>query len=232
MLHHLCKKLDAVCVASAYLALMPIASLAASVTLQGHFTLDDDVQLFDVVIAQTGTTDIRTYGYAGGITPTGAVISRGGFDPVLTLFNSGGSFLTDNDEGSGVATDPTTGKAFDARIITTTLAPGSYIVALTQFDNFVAGDLASGFVEAGHPHFTADPTFTPGAPCPGSLFRDISGTAGRCRDGNWAVDFVNVASVTERSPSSVPEPSTTLLLSSGLIGLALGFRRRAGRPSL
>lgn len=36
---------------------------------------------------------------------------------------------------AGVATDPSTGLAADARL-TETLAPGSYIVALTEFDNF------------------------------------------------------------------------------------------------
>ncbi len=212
-------------VALAYLACMPLAAFAASITLQGQFTLDDNVQLFDLVVAQTGSVDIRTYGYAGGSTTTGAVVPRGGFDPVLTLFDSAGAFLADNDEGVGVPVDSVTGEASDARI-TTTLTAGSYIAALTQFDNFSAGDLANGFVEAGNPHFTADPTFTTGGPCPSQVFRDISGTAGRCRDGNWAVDFVNVASVTERAPSSIPEPSSSLLLGCGLIGLAVGFRSR------
>lgn len=135
----------------------------------------------------------------------------------MTLYDSAGTFLLDNDEGSGVATDPVTGEAFDARI-TTTLTLGSYIVALTQFDNFAAGNLADGFVEAGHPHFTADPTFTTGGPCPGNVLRDISGSTGHCRDGDWSVDFVNVASVAETN--AAPEPMPALLFSFGLIGLA------------
>ena len=55
------------------------------------------------------------------------------------------------------------------------------------------------------------------------MFRDISGTAGRCRTGNWALDFVNVASVT-----SVPEPGTTALFGAGLLGFALVLRRKRG----
>jgi hypothetical protein len=207
------------------LALTPGVMKASNITLQGLFTLDDNVQLFDVVVSTPGSVDIRTYSYAGGLTSTGRVVPSGGFDPVLTLFDSAGIFLADNDEGAGVASDPNTGEAFDARI-TTNLTPGSYIVALTQFDNFAAGDLASGFVEAGLPHFTADPAFTAGAPCPDNLFRDISNTAGRCRNGNWAVDFVNVASATARSPSSVPEPNAALLLGSGLIALGLALLKR------
>jgi hypothetical protein len=209
-----------------FLALTPATARASNITLQGLFTLDDDVQLFHMIVAAAGRVDVRTYSYAGGTTSTGTVVPRGGFDPILTLFDSAGTGPADNDEGSGVATDPATGKAFDARI-TMTLAPGSYIVALTQFDNFAPGDLPSGFVKAGHPHFTADPTFTTGGPCAGNLFRDISGTAGRCRDGNWAVDFLNVASVTPQSP--VPEPAATFLLGAALAGLSAAVRRRVSR---
>lgn len=121
--------------------LTPSVMEASNITLEGLFTLDDNVQLFDMAVATSGTVDIRTYSYAGGLTSTGRAVPSGGFDPILTLFNSAGMFLTDNDEGIGVATDPSTGEAFDARI-TTNLTPGSYIVALTQFDNFAAGDLA------------------------------------------------------------------------------------------
>ena len=124
------------------------------------------------------------------------------------------SCLTDNDEGAGVAVNPTTALAADAGL-TTTLGPGRYLVALTEYDHFSVGTLADGFAEAGHPNFTADPSFTTGGPCPGNLFRDISGTAGRCRNGNWTVDFVNAASVTPTVP--VPEPGTIVLLGAGLI---------------
>ena len=51
------------------------------------------------------------------------------------------------------------------------------------------------------------------------MFRDISGTAGRCRNGNWAVDFVNVANVTP--VAAVPEPGTISLRGAGLLALAV-----------
>src|SRR5262245_8141420 len=41
-----------------------------------------------------------------------------------------------------------------------------------------------------------------GGPCPGNVFRDISGTPGRCRSDSWTVDFVNVSSVTAGVPNS------------------------------
>ena len=204
------------------LAIFPLISRAADITLQGNFTADDSVQLFSITLAAPAAVDFRSYGYAGGTTSTGTVVPSGGFDTILTLFDAGGDFLTDNDEGSGVATDPSTGLAADARI-TTNLTPGTYVVALTQFDSFSIGNLADGFDEAGHPNFTADPTFTTGGPCPGNMFRDISGTAGRCRNGDWTVDFVNVARVKPVAP--VPEPSALLLAGAGLVLLLMGCGR-------
>ena len=197
---------------------------AANITLQGTIATDDAVQLFNLTVATAGSVDIRSYGYAGGTTSTGTVVPRGGFDTILTLFNASGAFIDDNDEGAGVATDPATGLAADARL-TENLTSGNYIVALTQYDNFSIGNLAAGFAEQGHSNFTADPSFAGGGPCPGNMFRDISGTAGRCRNGNWTVDFVNVASVS--AVASTPEPSALLLAGAGLALLLLGrFSRR------
>jgi hypothetical protein len=205
-------------------AIFPLISRAANIALQGDFAADDSVQLFSVSIAAPATVDIRSYGYAGGTTSTGTVIPRGGFDTILTLFSASGVFIDDNDDGAGVAVDPITGQAADARI-TTDLAAGSYILALTQYDNFSIGNLADGFGEAGNPNFTTDAGFGSGGACPGNMFRDISGTAGRCRTANWALDFVNVASVTQ--VASTPEPSALLLAGLGLALLLMGrFRTR------
>jgi len=203
--------------------MFPLISRAADITLQGNFNADDSVQQFSVFLAAPAIVDIRSYGYASGTTSTGAVVPVGGFDTILTLFDATGAFLTDNEDGAGVSVDPATGLAADARI-TTTLTPGNYIVALTEFDNFSIGNLVDGFAETGNPHFTAEASFTTGGPCPGDLFRDISGTAGRCRTGNWAVDFLNVSNVTP--VASAPEPAAVLLAGIGLAFVLVG---RCGR---
>jgi hypothetical protein len=130
------------------------AAQGANITPHGTIGADDAVQLFNVAVGTAGSVDIRSYGYAGGTTSTGTVAPPGGFDTILTLFSASGSFIEDNDEGAGVATDSVTGLAADARI-TTNLTAGNYLLALTQYDNFSIGNLADGFVEAGSPNFTA-----------------------------------------------------------------------------
>lgn len=203
---------------------------AANITLQGLFAKDDDGQLFNFAVASDSSVDIRSYGYAGGTTATGASVPRGGFDTVLTLFSASGAFLNGNDDGPGVAPDPSTGLAADARI-SANLTAGSYILALTQYDNFSIGNLAAGFGEMGRPNFTADSSFASGGSCPGNMFRDISGTEGRCRNGNWAISFNNVASATPAT--AVPEPSALLFTYMGLgILLAMHVRRQQRRRKL
>lgn len=207
---------------------VPLVSRASNFTLPGIFTADDNVQLFSVSLTAPAAVDFRTYAYGGGTTSTATVIAPGGFDTILTLFSASGVFIDANDDGMGANVDRSTGMAGDARI-TANLAAGSYILALTQYDNFSLGALADGFAETGHPNFTADPSFTTGGACAGNLFRDISGTAGRCRTGNWTVDFVNVASV---SPlTAAPEPSALLLAGLGLILLLISRFRHWTKAS-
>jgi len=206
-------------------ALLPGAARADNLTFQGTIGADNAVQLFSFAVATVGSVDLRSYGYAGGTTSTGMVVPSGGFETILTLFDSSGNLLSENDDGTGVATDPSTGLAGDSRI-TGTLNAGRYVLALTQYDNFARGNLAEGFVETGHPNFTADPNFTTGGPCPSNLFRDISGAAGRCRDGNWTVDFIGVATVAPVAP--VPEPSTAGLLLLSSLGFAWVLQKRKG----
>lgn len=192
------------------------SAMASSVNcFQGNFAADNTVvtQNFNVSVASTYV--LQTWSYAGtasGFDPCGNTVSRGGFDPILSLFTgSGTNLITFNDDGSG-RVDPSTGRAWDSNI-TIFLHPGNYTVALTQYDNFAIGpSLAAGFTEDGNPTFTSG--FSPGF-CVQSMFCDVSGTPG-----------ANRTSLYDFSIQPVPEPSSMLLLGSGIVGLARVLRRK------
>ncbi len=193
------------------LALSP--ARAGGVSYTGTFNFDNDVQLLPFTIATTSDVTIETWSYAGGTNYAGQVIPAGGFDPIVSLFDPSGTLIGYNDDGAGVATDPTTGNAYDSLLHMGGLAPGTYTVALTQFDNFANGPtLGDGFSEGSNTNFTL--AFAP----PGAVgyFWDVTGNE---RTGNWAVDIVTAI--------SVPEPSSLLLGGIGLTaGLGLTWKKR------
>ena len=195
----------------------------ASFSSAGFFSQDDRVQLFQFNVATASPVTLRTLSYAGGTNIVGTVVSEGGFDPYLALFDSAGVLISDNDDAPGVPVSPVTGSAYDA-FIQETLAPGDYILSLSQFHNTAIGpDLSSGFLEAGAGNFTA--AFA----CSNGSFCDIDGNN---RTSAWAVDILNVAS----GPGSggpgepIPEPATLSLVGGVLIGAGLFGEVYAYRP--
>ena len=196
---------------------------AASFSFTGTFSADDDVQLFNFTADGTSLVTLRTYSYAGGVQADGNIVSAGGFDPILALFDSAGNLIDQNDDGSAVPVDPNTGAAFDTEL-SLILEAGDYIVAVTQFDNFAVGPtLADGFSAQGDPFFTAGL----GA-CSNGQFCDVSGVDPfNNRTNEWAFDVLNVVDAV--APPAVPVPAAVWLFGSGLLGLVGMARRR--RPA-
>ncbi len=154
---------------------------------------------------------INTLSYGGGTNAAGDVVPAGGFDPVVSLFDSSGLFLLENEDGNilDVGVDPASENAFDS-FLEASLDPGDYRVALTQFDNFALGStLSDGFAQEGIGDFTDF------FGCSNGSFCDADGNN---RTGAWALDIQGVAPATQQP---VPEPSTVVLMSSGLLGLGL-----------
>src|SRR5262245_42410729 len=164
-------------------SLFTSAANADNFSFTGSFTNDNDVQLFSFTAVAASTITLRTWSYAGGINAAGASIARGGFDPILALFNSSGALIGQNDDGGPalVATD-LSGQAWDT-FFTALIGPGSYTVAVMQYNNFALGpNLSNGFThDGGPPNFTAGLTGCLTAP-----FCDVSGGAFNDRDGHWA----------------------------------------------
>lgn len=196
-----------------------LAPGAAIVSTTGTFTQDDNQVFFNFTLLTPDTITMQTFSFAGGTNVNGLVIPPGGFAPVLSLFSGTAPqnlLATDSGgtppSGCGVRNiDPVTGFCLDA-YLNLSLGVGSYILALTEFDNTPIGPtLADGFLQQGTGNFTGGPFF-------------LNAGAGFQRNGNWAVDITNTA-----PPSAVPEPSTVAQIVFGLsiFALASAWRKRA-----
>jgi hypothetical protein len=128
-----------------------------------------------------------------------------------------------NNDGAGVAADPSTGNAFDSLLHLTTLAGTTYVLVLSQSDNLANGpDFGGGFSQQGAGNFTASEFG-----CGGVSFCDASPAQ---RTGNWAVDIDGVGTARDLSTSSVPEPGYVMLLGAGIMCLVLLERRKRCAP--
>jgi filamentous hemagglutinin family protein len=117
----------------------------------GTLTTANDVLQFNFTVTAESDITLRTYSYAGGTNAQGQVIPAGGFDPILALFNAAGALINQNDDGgSNVPADPTTGAHFDT-FLQSLLPPGTYTVTVMAYSNFANGpNLSDGFRNTGN----------------------------------------------------------------------------------
>ena len=141
-----------------------VISCGTACTLGASNTDADYAQWAAVVDSFTVSTasDMQavTFGYGGGVNGAGTAIAQGGFEPYLSLFDSSGDFLASTLLGTtcppGANTNTNSGQCFDVSLDGGTLAPGSYQVAISAFENMSfaenlgSGTLADGFTGLGN----------------------------------------------------------------------------------
>lgn len=191
-----------------------ISAFAEYTIVSGNLTADDDVQSTPFSTTQTENYLFFTTSYAGGTNADGTTTAAGGFDPILTLFDSSGNTINYNDDDTTgfVGTDPTTGLAADS-YFAQVLGPGTYTLSISEYDNFATTN-SSSWSEAGNSDFTSNFS-NPFNPLPGP-FLDQTGDQ---RTSSYTYDIVSTPLPT------VPEPSGAEAFAAFAI-VAFGFALR------
>lgn len=198
------------------LALCACVSSASAVNISytGEFAYDNEVKLFQFTVDTLSTVGLRTWSYAGGINAAGKTIARGGFDPIVALFDSAGQLIGEQDDGGcrKVAADALTRQCWDINY-SIELEPGTYTASLQQYNNYhVSSNLADGF-------YYQDEQYR-------NFRNGFVDEMDFKRNGSWAFDLLNVSLP---APADVPEPGSIWLVGAALAGLTAMRCRTAGR---
>jgi len=123
-------------------ASMALAAPAAAADYSYTGTLSDpnQVLLFNFTVGTASDVTLQSYSYSGGTTADGTVISAGGFDPILALFDGSGNLIGQDDDS---------GPGYDVWL-SRLLQPGNYTVSVMAYSNFAVGpNLSNGFQNTG-----------------------------------------------------------------------------------
>jgi hypothetical protein len=180
----------------------------------GTFTNDNDIVLLNFSIDSTSAVTIFSSSWIAGD-------SGLGFDPILSIWDSSGTLIQQQDDGHNIGQTLSNGVLYDHgtwdSYFSISLGGGNYTASIGQYDNFANGtSLADGFRYDGNPNFTFDNGYGTA-----DLFNGVW-SATDTRTGDWEFHILNVETATV-----VPIPATVWLFGSGLLGLISIARKKA-----
>ncbi len=203
---------------------------AANFSFIGNLNHDDAVQEFNFEVEGAAReVTLRTWSFAGGTNAEGQVIQAGGFDPVVSLFNSStGALISFNDDGYSFNPGGYNPGGFHFQVPATEdefqIFPIFPITPIFPSSSFAYDSLLATNLSAGN--YTVTVTQFKSFPVGSSLTNGFSGSDSEnfaSRTSHWALDVSNVENATVGATyiSQVPEPDSFAMLLAGL-GL-LGF---------
>jgi hypothetical protein len=210
-----------------FVALIPSAVQAASISYTGTLASSMDVVAETFTLTSPATIGLQTWSFGGGRNAAGNLILPGGTDPFLGIFSGTGAsaaILTDgggnpygtsldlsnygipNFLGCPPAGAPTIGGSPQCGDITMTpsLAAGTYTVILTDGQYIPQAVFDNGTLGEGFNDFT------------GGAFCNIAINGMNCPNtsGAYAFDITGL-------PASVPEPAAAGLVGAALLALII-----------
>lgn len=185
-----------------FFAALSAGSASAAVTnYQGNFGTGNDVFTYNFTLTEDTLATFETFGYAGGTLANGTSVADGGFDSTLTLFGPTTLFPAPVTSATGDDVEDresaSSGFSWDD-LITLTLAPGNYTIALTQFGNEWDNDTQS-WTDSASDTFIDSGFFQ--------------------RTSSYALQVT-------LEPAPVPVPAAMWLFGSGLLGLLWSAKRK------
>jgi len=209
-------------------ALMAAIARADTVSYTGSLTSPEDSTSGAIIITlpDPGTLGLQTWSFGGGTNAAGAVISAGGFDPFVSVFQGTGStalFINGTSDVLGGFAGCPPGKEVDIGGLVCgdikmdlSLAAGTYTVLLTDGDYIPSGVFeTAGMLGDGFTDLT------------GGAFQtcNVVGSTTTCATdtANWAIDITTPSGV-----AAVPEPAALPVSSIAFLalGTTYGWRRR------